>query len=112
MVKKRTPTIKDITKKLRRMGFQKVRPTHDDESGRMSYQQGETLKESLYRPKNISRQLLVKESTTSYSRRGRKAASTEQENGKSSTQYATKVTARVAGVRERKAAYGRRKSKK
>lgn len=75
MVKTPTPTIKDITKKLRRMGFQKVRPSHDDESGRMSYEQGQLPKESLYRQKNISRQLVVKEAATSYRQRKKKSGS-------------------------------------
>lgn len=43
---------------------------------------------------------------------GRKAAWMEPEKEKTSTRYPTKVTARVAGVRERKSAYRRNKSKK
>jgi len=43
---------------------------------------------------------------------GWKAAWMESEDEKSRTRYATKVTARVAGVRDAKSAYVRKKSKK
>jgi hypothetical protein len=43
---------------------------------------------------------------------GRQAAWMEPEKEKSRTRYATKVIARVVGIRERKSAYKRKKSKK